>query len=130
MIVLDASAAIEWVLRTPAGIKIDGRMFSRSEALNAPHLLDLEVVQVLRRKLRDKSLTPERAQEALSDFGDLRLDRYPHDFLLPRVWELRATFSAYDGVYVALAEVLDAVLLTCDRRIASAPGHHAAIELI
>lgn len=127
---LDASAAIEWLLRTPAGIKIDERMFSRSEPLNAPYLLDLEIVQVLRRKLRDRNLTPERAQEALDDFGDLRLDRYPHDFLIPRVWELRATLTAYDAVYVALAEVLDAVLLTCDRRIASAPGHHAVIEVI
>ena len=62
MIVLDASAAIEWLFRTPAGIKIDERIFSRCEPLSAPHLLDIEVVQVLRRKVREKILTPERAQ--------------------------------------------------------------------
>jgi predicted nucleic acid-binding protein len=130
LIVLDASAAIEWLLKTPAGLKIDSRLFSGAEALHAPHLLDVEVAQVLRRHVRDRALTPERAREALEDFADLPLNRYPHDFLIPRVWELRLTLTAYDGVYVALAEALGAVLLTCDRKIASASGHHASIEVI
>jgi predicted nucleic acid-binding protein len=58
------------------------------------------------------------------------LHRYPHDFLLPRVWELRESLTAYDAVYVALAEALDAPLLTCDRRLATAPGHQARVELV
>ena len=130
MIVLDASAAIEWLLRTQTGIKIDKRIFSPQVPLHAPHLLDVEVAQVLRRYVRDKAITARRGQEALEDLGDLPLNRYPHDFLIPRVWELRATLTAYDAIYVALAELLDAPLLTCDGRIASAPGHHANVDLI
>jgi predicted nucleic acid-binding protein len=129
LIVLDASAAIEWLLQSPAGVRIDKRIFSPSQSLLAPHLLDIEVAQVLRRHVRDKAMSEQRGQEALEDLSDLPLNRYPHDFLLPRVWELRATLTAYDAVYVALAEVLDATLLTCDGRIASASGHHASIEL-
>jgi predicted nucleic acid-binding protein len=129
VIVLDASAAIEWLLQSPAGLRIDKRIFSPSQSLHAPHLLDVEVAQVLRRYVRDKSLPEQRGQEALDDFSGLPLHRYPHDFLLPRVWELRATLTAYDAVYVALAEALDASLLTCDSRMATAPGHHAIIEI-
>lgn len=130
MIVLDASAALEWLLRTPAGNKIDARLFSRSVSLHAPHLLDVEVAQVLRRYVREKAITAQRGEEALTDFNDLPLNRYPHDFLIPRVWQLRDTLTAYDAVYVALAEALDAPLLTCDRRIALAPNHSAIIELM
>ena len=130
MIVLDASAAIEWLLQSRAGIKIDKRIFSVSESLHAPHLLDIEVAQVLRRYAREKTITTQRGQEALEDLVGLPLDRYPHDFLIPRVWELRATLTAYDAVYVALAEILDAPLLTCDGRIASASGHSANVEVI
>jgi predicted nucleic acid-binding protein len=130
VIVLDASAAIEWLLRTQTGIKIDNRIFSSKVPLHAPHLLDIEVAQVLRRYVQEKTITAQRGQEALEDLGDLPLNRYPHDFLIPRVWELRATLTAYDAVYVALAELLDAPLLTCDGRIASAPGHHANVDVI
>ena len=130
MIVLDASAAIEWLLKSPVGVKIDKRIFARSESLHVPHLLDIEVAQVLRRYVREKMITSQRAQEALEDLAGLPLDRYPHDFLLPRVWELRATLTAYDAVYVALAELLDASLLTCDRKIASASRHSANIEVV
>ncbi len=130
MIVLDASAAIEWLLQSPAGIKIDNRIFSLSESLHAPHLLDVEVAQVLRRYVREKIITAERGQEALEDLADLPLNRYPHDFLIPRVWELRATLTAYDAVYVALAELLIAPLLTCDGGIASSSGHSANVEVV
>ena len=130
MIVLDASAAIEWLLQSPAGIKIDERIFSPAESLHAPHLLDVEVAQVLRRYVREGTMTAQRAEEALEDLGDLPLYRYPHDFLMPRVWELRATLTAYDAVYVALAELLDAPLLTCDAGIASASGHSASVEVL
>jgi predicted nucleic acid-binding protein len=130
VIILDASAAIEWLLRTQTGIKIDKSIFSPRVRLHAPHLLDVEVAQVLRRYVRDKTITARRGQEALEDLGDLPLNRYPHDLLIPRVWELRATLTAYDAIYVALAELLDAPLLTCDGRIASAPGHHANVDVI
>jgi predicted nucleic acid-binding protein len=130
VIVLDASAAIEWLLQSPAGIKIERRLFSPSESLHAPHLLDVEVAQVLRRYVRENIISAQRGQEALEDLTDVPLSRYPHDFLIPRVWELRATLTAYDAVYVALAELLDAPLLTCDGKIASASGHSANVEVV
>ena len=105
-------------------------MFGPSESLHAPHLIDVEVAQVLRRYVRDKTITAQRGQEALEDLRDLPLSRYPHDFLIPRIWELRATLTAYDAVYVALAELLGAPLLTCDSKIASAPGHDAKVVVL
>ena len=72
----------------------------------------------------------ERCRVAPIDLTGLPLKRYPHDFLLPRVWELRNNLTAYDAVYVALAEVLDAPLLTCDPWLANAPGHRARIEAV
>ena len=130
MIVLDASAAIEWLLQSPAGVKIEKRLMPPSESLHAPHLLDVEVAQVLRRYVRERIISAQRGQEALEDLAGLPLSRYPHDFLIPRVWELRATLTAYDAVYVALAELLDAPLLTCDAKIASASGHSANVEIV
>jgi predicted nucleic acid-binding protein len=130
VIVLDASAAIEWLLQSAVGTQIDKRILSSSESLHAPHLLDVEVAQVLRRYVREKMITGQRAKEALEDLEDLPLNRYAHDFLIPRVWELHATLTAYDAVYVALAELLDAPLLTCDSKIASASGHHANVEVV
>lgn len=128
--IVDASAVIEWLLQTPTGIKIEKRIFSPRVPLHGPHLLDVEVAQVLRRYVRDKTIPAQRGQEALEDLADLALHRYPHDFLMSRVWELRPTLTAHDAVYVALAEVLDDALLTCDARIASAPGHHAVVEIV
>lgn len=130
MIVLDASATIEWLLQSPTGVKIDQRIFSPLESLHAPHLLDVEVTQVLRRYVRDKAITARRGQEALEDLADMPLSRYPHDLLIPRIWELRSTLTAYDAAYVALAELLDARLLTCDGKIASASGHHAIVDVV
>lgn len=130
MIVLDASAAIEWLIKGSAGIKVDRRLFSLPVTLHVPHLLDVEIAQVLRRYVRERIITTSRGEEALQDLHDLPLNRYPHDILMPRVWELRAVLTAYDAVYVALAELLDAPLVTCDRKIALASGHRAAIEVI
>jgi predicted nucleic acid-binding protein len=130
VIVLDASAAVEWLLQTPTGIKVDQRIFSPPVPLHAPHLLDLEVAQVLRRYVRDKTVAARRGQEALEDRADLPLNRYPHDLLIPQLWDLRSAPTAYGAAYVALAEVVNATLLTCDGRIAAAPGHHASVEVI
>lgn len=130
MIVVDASAALEVLLRTPAAAAVEKRIFDPAETLHAPHLIDVEVAQVLRRYAASGEADPDRCRTALSDLVDLPLIRYPHDILLPRVWELRDNLTAYDAVYVALAEALDAPLLTRDRRLANAPGHRARIEIV
>ncbi len=130
MIAVDASAVLEVLLRTPAAAAVEERIFAAGETLHAPHLLDLEVAQVLRRYAAAGEVDPDRCRAALDDLADLPLHRYPHDFLLSRVWELRANLTAYDAAYVALAETLDAPLLTRDKRLASAPRHHARIELV
>ncbi len=105
-------------------------MFEPAQTLHVPHLLDVEVAQVIRRHAANREIDAERGRMALADLADFPLRRYPHDFLLPRVWELRNNLTAYDAIYVALAEVLDAPLLTRDKRLATAPGHHARIELV
>lgn len=125
MIVVDASAILELLLRTPAGVDVEERLFSNGATICAPHLLDLEVVQVLRRYAGAWQVTVARCRMALADLADLPLHRYPHDILLPRVWELRGNLTAYDAVYLALAEALDASLLTLDRRLAAAAGRRA-----
>ena len=130
MIVLDASAVLDWVLRTSAGQQFDQRMYARPESLHSPHLLDLEVTQVLRRRVREGMLSADRAAAALEDLATARIARYPHYHLLPRIWQLRHNLTAYDAAYVALAERLDATLVTCDRKLGKAAGHQARIELI
>jgi predicted nucleic acid-binding protein len=129
MIVLDASAAIDWLLQTPVGQRIEQRIYARQDTLHSVHLLDLEFVQVLRRLVREGTLTPRRAVEAIEDMAALRIARYPPVLLLQRIWRLRQNLSAYDAAYVALAEELQAPLITRDRRIAAAPGHAAAVEV-
>jgi predicted nucleic acid-binding protein len=128
LIVVDASALLEVLLRTSTGGRIEHRLFAHGESLHAPHLLDLEVAQVLRRYAAVGELTPERGSEALADLADFPIHRYPHDVLLPRVWELRNNVTAYDGAYLALAEALAAPLVTCDAKLRSAPGHGAEVE--
>ncbi len=129
MIVLDASAAIDWLLQTSAGQRIEQRIYSARESLHAPHLLDVEIGQVLRRLVRENAVPARRADEAIEDLLDLRITRYPHNLLLPRIWQLRHNLSAYDAAYLALAEKLGAPLLTRDGRLASASGHAAKIEV-
>jgi predicted nucleic acid-binding protein len=129
MIVLDASAAVDWLLQTPSGQRIENRIYSRNETLHTPHLLDLEVTQVLRRLVRQGVVPVRRADEAVRDLLDLRIARYPHSVLLPRIWQLRHNFSTYDAAYIVLAEKLGAVLVTRDGRLASASGHVAPVEL-
>ena len=130
MIVVDASAILEVLLVTPVAQAIEERVFSTTETLHAPHLLDLEIAQVLRCYCASEEMTSERGYQALSDLTDFPITRYPHDLFLPRIWMLRHNVTAYDTVYIALAESLSATLLTRDARLASASGHQARIELV
>lgn len=130
MIVVDASAVLELLLRMRSAEPLAERLFDPEVSLQAPHLLDLEVAQVIRRYWLAGSIDGDRAGEALADFQDLRIHRHPHESLLSRVWELRHNLTAYDAVYVALAEALGAPLLTRDARLASAPGHVAVVEIV
>lgn len=129
MIVVDASALLEVLLRTPAAEAVERRLFNTSQTLHAPHLLDVEVAQVLRRYAAIGEIDDERGSAALADLADFPIRRYPHDFLLTRVWSLRSNFTAYDAVYVALAEALNAKLLTRDQRLAAAVDRHAGVAL-
>lgn len=130
MIVVDASAILEVLLRSPAAAPITGRLLDPDETLHAPHLIDVEVAQALRRYAVSGKITADRGRDALSDLLDFPLSRYPHHLLVMRIWELRDNLTAYDAAYVALAELLDAPLVTCDRRLANAPGHRATIEIV
>jgi predicted nucleic acid-binding protein len=130
MIVVDASAMLEALLRTPAAKAVEKWLFDPRQTLHAPHLLDIEVAQVIRRYSANGEIDSERGRASLADLADFPLHRYPHDFLLPRIWDLRNNLTAYDAAYVSLAEVLDAPLLTRDRRLAAAAGHHARVELV
>lgn len=129
MIVLDASAAIDWLLQSPAGQRIERRIYSRNETLHAPHLFDVEVAQVLRRMAREKTISAERADLAMQDLQNLRIFRYPHSIFPSRIWQLRQNLTAYDAAYVALAEQLDVPLITRDARLAAAATSAARIEL-
>lgn len=129
MIVLDASAAVDWLLQTPAGQRIENRIYSRNESLHAPHLLDLEVTQVLRRLAREGTIPARRAEEAVLDLQDLRITRYSHFMLLMEIWRRRHNLSAYDAAYIVLAENLGASLLTRDTRLAGASGTAAVVEV-
>jgi predicted nucleic acid-binding protein len=129
VIVLDASAAIDWLLQTAVGKQIEERIYSRGESLHAPHLLDLEVAQVVRRLVREGAVSAPRADQAIQDLLDLRVTRYPHFVFLPHIWRRRDNFSAYDAAYVALTEKLGATLITRDARLASASARVANIEL-
>ena len=129
MIVLDASAVLELLLDSPKGQLVRARI-SAEATLHAPHLLDLEVAQALRRFEKTGHLGPERARGALQDLSEMPVERYPHNALLPRIWALRGNATAYDAAYLALAEALEAPLLTADRGMASVPGHRVRVEVL
>ena len=130
MIVVDASVLVEVLLRTAAAPDIERRLLYSGASLCAPQMLDLEVAQALRRYCASGEVNVARGQEALDDLADLPIARYDHVALLPRIWSLRQNMTAYDAAYVALAEALNVALVTCDRRLAAAPGHAVFIEVL
>lgn len=127
MIVVDTSAIVDLLLEAPTNPGLIARLGSVTE-LHVPHLVDVEFLSVLRRLVGRELLSPARAELARSKFTQLPLHRYPHHPLADRVWELRPSITAYDGQFIALAEVLDLPLITCDTRLAGANGHTATIE--
>ncbi len=130
MIVLDASAALDLLLRTPLAQAVEGRVFATGETLHVPHLIDLEIAQALRRYVQSGAMTAARGGEAVDVWRAFPLQRYPHEALLARVWALRATLTAYDAAYIALAEALDAPMVTTDGKLARASGHVARVEAL
>lgn len=128
MLVVDTSA----VLAALAADEPDPALVQRLAGdgdLHGPHLLDTEVLHALRRMTISGAIGEDRAADALTDFADLAVVRYPHEPLNDRVWELRHNLTAYDATFVALAEALGVPLVTCDRRLAAAPGHRADVEV-
>jgi predicted nucleic acid-binding protein len=130
LIVIDASAVVDLLLQVPDAAAIEARLVGSRGGLHAPHLIDVEIASVLRRQTAKGEIDAHRGHATLADLADFPLTRYPHAPLLPRLWQLRHTLTAYDAAYVALAEALDAPLITRDRRLAAATGHRAKVEVI
>jgi predicted nucleic acid-binding protein len=133
MLVADASAVVELLLGRPAARRIERHVLGHRYALHAPHLLDLEVLNAVRRVVAAGETSVVRATEAIGDLIDLPLERYPHDHLIERIWSLRENLSAYDAAYLALTESLaedGAVLLTSDARFARAARAHSGVEVL
>jgi predicted nucleic acid-binding protein len=130
VIVVDASALLEFLLQTPLGTRVEARLFRNRDEFHSPHLADVEVTQGLRRLVRTGEVSHDRAAGAIADLADFDLHRHPHLDLLTRAWKLRENVTAYDAMYIALAEALDAPIVTCDAPLSRAPGHRAHIEVI
>ena len=131
MIVADASVVVDMLFGagSSAGDSLAQR-FARREAVCAPHLLDAEVGQALRRFALRGELSADRARASLDDLADLPIRRFPHTELLPRAFEFRANATIYDAIYLALAEALEVPLLSCDAALESIPGCAAAVEIL
>jgi predicted nucleic acid-binding protein len=127
---VDASVVVEVLLNTPAANTIAERLFTPRETLHAPHLMDVEVAQVLRRYVARGDVDPEHGRALILLLAQFPIARHPHQPLLSRIWELRGNFTAYDAAYVALAEGLRAPLLTRDKGLAAASGPATSVELI
>jgi predicted nucleic acid-binding protein len=118
------------LFRTPTGLAVEARMLREGETVHAPALIDLEVAQVLRRYVGRGDIAEPRARVSIDLLVRFPMERYSHEPLLPRIWALRGNMTAYDAAYVALAEGLRAPLVTCDAKLAAAPGVRAPVELI
>lgn len=130
MLVVDASALIEVLLQTETGIRWRDRILQPDESLHAPHLIDIEVMSALRRWTMRGELSAATAELASENLSSIRISRYAHLLLLPRIWQLRANITAYDAAYIALAETIGVPLVTCDAKLARTHGHAAQIVLV
>ena len=128
MIVVDTSAVIGVLVGQPRVARLVDRVINDGD-LQAPHLIDVEFQHALRRLVVAGAISDDRAADARMDFADLTIVRYPHVSLADRMWELRYNVSAYGAAFLALAEALGAPLVTCDARLARAPGHAASVEV-
>ena len=129
MIVADASVLVPALVDDgSAGALARERLLGSD--VHAPELADVEVLSVVRREVLGGRITPERGTAALEDYAELALERHSHLLLLARAWELRDAVSAYDGTYVALAELLGASMVTGDRRLSRAPGVRCPVSVI
>lgn len=128
MIVVDTSAVIGVLAGQPRVARLVDRVINEGD-LHAPHLIDVEFQHALRRLVVAGAISDDRAADARMDFADLTIVRYPHVSLADRMWELRHNVTAYDAAFLALAEALGAPLVTCDARLARAPGHAASVEV-
>lgn len=133
MLVIDASATADLLLARPVAKKVARHIAEHDTDLHVPHLLDIEVVTAIRRVVASGDASRARGLDAVTDLLDLPLVRYPHEILVPRIWELRQNFSANDAAYLALAESLTesgVPLLTTDKRFARATRAHSDVELL
>ena len=129
-IVVDASAIAEVLLRTKLSLFFLSRIAAPEADLHVPQLCDLEFVSVLRGGLVTGRLSSVRVAEALSDYRNLPLSKHSHEGLLERILELHDNFSVYDACYVALAEAIEATLVTADRRLAGAIREHLRLRVV
>jgi predicted nucleic acid-binding protein len=130
LIVVDASALLELLLGTDRAERVAARALASDERLHAPHLLDIEIAQALRRLVQLREVTLSRARQALDDYSAFVIERHAHQDLLQRIRQLRNSVTAYDAAYVALSEALAAPLLTCDVKLGRSHGHRAKVEVV
>jgi len=129
-VVLDASALVEFLRWSPVGQAVADEIVGNRASAHIPHLAGVEVTSAFRSLVARGDMSPKRAASAVEDLADLPVSRHPVEPLLTRIWDLRKNLTAYDATYVALAEALDAPLLTADRRLVRASGNRAEIRLI
>ena len=127
MIVLDASIVVELLTNGLLADAIGHELAGRDDSLIVPHLIDVEVMSALRRMMAGQRIDSHRVGELLAALAALPAERYSHTPLVGRIWELRHNFTAYDAVYIALAEATESVLYTCDEKLRT--GHHARVAL-
>jgi predicted nucleic acid-binding protein len=127
VIVLDASIVIELLTNGPLSDSVRSELVDSGESFLVPHLLDVEVLSALRHLVAGQRVDAHRMEQILADLASLPAERYEHVPLLGRVWELRHNFTAYDAVYIALAEAAGASLYTCDEKLAN--GHRARVKV-
>jgi predicted nucleic acid-binding protein len=128
VLVVDTSAVVAALVARPPNQALVDRLRVDGD-LHAPHLLDVELLHALRRLVLAGQLSEDRAADVRTDVADLTVVRYGHGALADRTWELRHNLTAYDATFIALAEALNAPLVTCDARLARAPGSSAVVEL-